>query len=717
MFEGQTKEKKLETAKKLFTESVTLDSKWQNAAREDFMFKDGFQWTANERRILTEELRPVLTFNLAKSSIDLIMGMNEDNKVVFRCSPVDPTDGFLCDVLNDLDYWLSQNNRFEDEEDDALESGVVSGRGYVAIDFVPDPKRFGDIIITEINVPVNEIHFDPSARRKDLSDARYIFWDRWFSITDFRVKYPKVKKNKIEEFINRNRGVSIDTPQQMYDSDSVVFDTSADYSSDTSDYNKPMDTEFFDKRTEMIRVVHMEYWVPYKRTYLFIPDEQVWEEITDKDRKVVEAEFMKAFPDSEFTTETMMDKKVRWMQFTGMEILYDDDSPLPHPGFSICPVFIYGDTSKRTANHYGIIRLLKDPQREVNKRWSQALNLLNQQVQPGTYAETDAFVDVKQAEQSMKDPGSITWVNPGAINGGKIKERTVPRFPDAPMQMEQFSQEIIKKITGINPDLLGQDRGRQEPGVVIRLRQQQGITLLKPIFKSYNNMKRDLFIRRLAVVMSYMPDSQILRILGSGDRYTIDPNQGIITDNQSGLQANIRDVRNLAYNVTSEESSGNMSKRMLELTALMEMQKSGFPVDPIQMIEKMNIPENDKQRWLKYIESQQQAQQQAQEQQGAIQQAFAEKQLSLEEQKMVLDFLTDMAKIKQMAEKDEKKLFTDEANRKANLINTMSNLDQQDRQMRSGLMVELLKMAKEYQQQQAESIASKGEEGNGGTQA
>jgi hypothetical protein len=324
------------------------------------------------------------------------------------------------------------------------------------------------------------------------------------------------------------------------------------------------------------------------------------------------------------------------------------------------------------------------------------------------YAETDAFVDMKQAEQSMKDPGSITWVNSGAINGGKIKERMIPKFPDAPMQMEQFSQEIIKKITGINPDLLGQDRGRQEPGVVIRLRQQQGITLLKPLFKSYNNMKRDLFMRRLSVIMAYMPDSQILRILGSGDRYTIDPQSGTITDNQSQLTANVRDVKNLEYNIVSEESSGNMSKRMLELTALMEMQKSGFPVDPSQMIEKMNIPENDKQRWLQFIQSQQEAGAKAQEEESALQKELAARQLSIEEQKMILTFLTDMTKIKQMAEKDEKSMINSEADRKANLINNMSNLDQQERQMKTGLLSQLLTLAKDYEAQQSQELKARG---------
>jgi hypothetical protein len=706
MFEGLIKSKKLDKAKELFTEAVSADRTWQKEAREDFAFRDGFQWTSNERRLLQDEMRPCLTFNLTKSSIDLIMGMNEDNRIEYKCGPVDRTDGFLCDVLNDLAYWLQQNNRFGDEEDDALESAATAGRGYVAIDFAPDPKRFGDIIMQEINVPVHEVHFDPSARKRDLSDASYIFWDRWLSVADFRVKYPKIKKKQIEDFIAGSAGSkdpwSAATP---FDADAMNRDTrGVDYASDTTDYNTPLDSEFYDRSKNMIRVVQMEYWDVFKRNYVFYPKDKQWIEITGIPLKEAEAAFMEDFPGQQFMVETMMDKKVKWMQFTGDDILFEGDSPLPYPGFSICPTFVYADASKRTANHYGIVRLIKDPQREVNKRWSQALHLLNQQAQPGVYAETDAFVDVKQAEASLKEAGSITWVNPGAMNN-KIKERTVPRFPDAPMQMEQFSQEIIKKITGINPDLLGQDRGRQEPGVVIRLRQQQGLVLLKPLFKSFNNMKRDLFMRQLAVIMEYMPDSQILRILGETDRYAIDPNTGIITDKMTERQANIREIKNIQYNVIAEESAGNMTKRMLELTALLEMQKGGFPVEPSQIIEKMSIPDQDKQRWMQYIQSQQESQAQAAQEQFQAQMQIEAGKLSAQDKATVLNFLAQITKVKQQQRKDDIKV-----------AQTAATLNQQDRQMRAGLMTDILKLAKEYSSEQLAATQSEGEV-NGGAQA
>lgn len=697
MFDTLNQQKKLELAKQLFVEAITADSKWQREAREDFLFRDGEQWSREEKRILTDEMRPCLTFNLTKSSIDLIMGMNEDNRIKHRCSPVDPTDGFLSEVLNDLTEWVQESNSFEEEEDSALESSVTCGRGYVAVDFSPDPKRFGEIIMTEVAVPVHEVHFDPAARRKDLGDASYIFWDKWLSTADFKVRYPKVTDKNVRELVEVSKGTGGGwLPQKPHQENSVFFEERMQSAHDTSDYTRPMEWEFYDNTKNMIRVVHMEYWEPYKRYFGFNPKTGSWDEFDGSDLKAIKTAFETEFGEGTFAYEILMDKKVKWLQFIGDKILFDNDSPLPFVGFSIVPLFTFSDISKRTANHFGVVRLVKDPQREINKRWSQALNLLNQQVQPGVYAETDAFVDVNQAERSMKEAGSITWLNSGTINAGKFKERQLPKFPDAPMQMEQFSQDIMKKITGINPDLLGQDRGRQEPGVVIRLRQQQGITLLKPIFSSFNLLKKELFKRQLAIIMAYMPDAQVLRILGSNDRYQIDPNTGIIIDQMTGSQANLRDVRNLEYNIVAEEAPGNMTKRMAELAALLEMQGQGFPVPPEQIIEKMSISESEKVRWLKYISDQQQAQSQAQDHAMQMEMSVKDRELKNAEQKTMYDFLADMAKIKQMTQKDELRIKEGAYNRKQ-----QAELQEQTAQAENKKI--MLELAKLYEELKASS--------------
>ncbi|KKN12016.1 hypothetical protein LCGC14_1020840, partial [marine sediment metagenome] len=609
MFDGLSKTEKLKRAKKLHLEAATADTDFQTEAREDFNFVDNKQWTDAEINIMAEEKRHLMTFNLIRNSVELVMGLNEDTRVRFFATPVEPGDDFLCEVLNNTVDFVRKKAGAEEAEDDVFESSIICGRGWGAIDFNPDPKRLGHIIIEFPSIPVHEVKKDPTSRRKDILDASHIFWEKWVTAEDFKIRYPKHAAH-LEEILATGQ---MSGPLASMKADDM-FEMSPDLEDeDTSDYNTPLDITYFDRTKRMVRVIHMEYWQSYKRYYGFHPETNKGMEFEEKNLKKLEGVYPQLYG-QEFEYVTVMDKKAKWLQFIGDRVLFDGDSPLPYDGFSIVPCFAYSDPSKRTGNNSGIVRPMKDPQREVNKRWSQTLNWLNNQVQPGVYVEEGAFVDQAQGEASLRDVGGTTLLTEGALIKGKIQDRKIPALPAAPMALEEAAQNMMKRVSPAgNPDLLGMDRGRQEPGVVIRLRQQQGMMLLKPLFKSGRMHKEAMYKRTQTIVVKFMPDEQIMDILGQTDRYVIQ--NGIIYDKQHGQQANIRDLRNLKYNVDTEESPANKSKRVMDLAVFMEMREKGFEVDPEAVIEKLDISASEKRRWLEFIKQQQQAAQQAQQQQ------------------------------------------------------------------------------------------------------
>ena len=654
MFEQLNKEVLLERVKDAFDDSVAYDSTWQTNAMEAFGFRDGHaQWTKFEKDILSEEGRPALTLNVVKAHIDLIKGLNEDIRKKYVATPISIEDGFLCEVLNNVIYWLYQRYDFDSEEENAYESSLISGRGWLALDYNLNEENMNEIKISLTSVPVHEVRRDPASRKKDLSDASYIFWDRWLSLEDFAVKYPKFEQKAREAF---DTGAWPDyplleglTPEATLLSHDI---------NDESDYSDPLDLNYFDSKKKQIRVCHMEYWKYVKTYHVYDPETGALQKI-NAPWKVFKKQWAKVWPNRKLRYETTTTKEIWWLQFCGEDILVHMKSPLEFPGFSLVPCFMFDDVSRRNGHHYGIVELMKDPQREINKRTSQTLNLFNQQVQPGVYAEARAFVNVDQAEQSLKESGSVTWLQDGAIGQQRFTERKVPTFPNAVLQMGEYAREMLKHITGINPDLLGMNDKRQEAGIVVQLRQQQGMAILKPVFKSYSMMRRELFKRLVSIVMTAMPTKQIIKILGENGRYTSD-GQGLITDKVTGLTCNVRDVKHSQYDIDAEPESASLTQDALELSTFMEMMKNGVPVDPKILISKTNIPISEKVAWAQYVEGMQKSQSEAAQHEMQMKMEETKMKYEVEMKKLELEMAIARRKADDQREKDMIKASVDQ---------------------------------------------------------
>jgi hypothetical protein len=661
MFEtAKTNSDLLRKAKEAFDDSIGADRHFQVKARESFNFRNNEQWEKLELDILAEERRPALTFNVVKAHIDLIMGLNEDLRKRYTAMPVAQEDAFLCDVLNSVDYWLYQTQDWESEENNAYESALISGRGWVNIDYDIDEKRLSDIKITETSIPVHEIKFDPAARKRDLSDASYIIWDRWLSLEDFIVKYPKMRSKAT---------LAMETGRWAKENDILLpaEDSAGQMQNDLndeSDYSDSLDVNYYDTQKNRIRTCHMEYWKHVKKWFYWNPQEREWT-LIEINKKEFEAKWNQLFPGQRLIMESAIQKELWWLQFCAHQVLVHAPSPINYPGFSIVPCFMFGDPSRRSPDHFGIVEVMKDAQREINKRTSQTLNLFNQQVQPGVYAEVGAFVNTDQAEQSMKEAGSITYLQDGALSQNKFMERTVPTFPNAVMQMSEYAREMLRNMTGINPDLMGMNDKRKEAGIVVQLRQQQGMSILKPVFKAYSEMRESLFKRQLAIIMSHMPSAQIKRILGEGDRYVV--KGPAIQDQSTKLVADFRNVKNLQYDVFAEPETDSMTQNALEMATFMELQQAGMPVDPNVIISKTNLSSDEKIKWQKYIEQSQNAAAEA----GKAEQEMETKKLEMQHEremaKIENDYKVQMAKLQVAQETSSLKLASDAEKLKAQI--------------------------------------------------
>lgn len=637
---------KLERARYMRSIAYDGDYTWlKKAIRALAMKTPGKQWSDMEKFELEADGREPMEFNQIHSTLELVTGLMLSNPTRVFPKPVEQNDAFLCDILEKLADYLKELYDHELPETSMFDEAVACGRGSCILDIEPDPKMPEDIILKLYNPHISTVKIDPGWIGNNLDDARFVVMETWITIEDFKDRYPD-KDAVIDDIFSGGGDRSGGFESEFIDHPSIDDETI-------------FVDDYYDSTTGRVLVCHLEYWENFYRHYAVTPEGESQE---------IDGEQVKLAKQEGWETYRVRDKKVKWLEFIKDEILFDGDQPIPFDGFSIMTLVGYQDRSVRTPNHFGFGNLLMDPQREINKRWMQSIRLITSQG-IGIMAEPDAFVDAEQAEDTINDPDRITWMNEDAIVKQKFYEKAGYQFPAASMQMEQFAQSGIKSISGVNSDLMGVAE-RQDPGVVVRLRQQQGLTILGRIMDNNRRVKRQIAARMYACICKYMPDSQISKILGTG---TYIVQNGVVVNPENGDKADLRAIRDLKYNVTVEDGPGNLTKQMANLAIYMEMMAKGFPVDPDVVINKLDINEAEKSQWKGYIEKGKQEQQQAQAQAAQAQQAqtqvFAQsEQARMQAEAQAVQFKQQLEQQKLMLE--NKKI---ETNNQSNMFKTMAD--------------------------------------------
>ena len=162
--------------------------------------------------------------------------------------------------------------------------------------------------------------------------------------------------------------------------------------------------------------------------------------------------------------------EMRQMIFTGDSVLQDGESPYRHKRFSLVP--IWGFKRKKNGTPYGIVRNLRDPQKDLNKRRSKALYLLSAN---RVVADDDAIKDTDQSwDDIVKEanrPDGLIKVYPKSQRGIEIQNETNLAMEHVALMTQD--EKYIQSASGVTDELMGRDTNAVS-GKAIRARQEQG---------------------------------------------------------------------------------------------------------------------------------------------------------------------------------------------------------------------------------------------------
>jgi hypothetical protein len=574
-----------------FCESQEATDDWRIEAEEDFGFPAGHQWTDEEKKLLKDQMRPVVVFNRIGSVISAVQGTELQNRQEITFSPRDMGDVKVNEVVSSASDWMGQQCNAEFTQSDAFGDVTICGMGWIeaSMDYMDDPEG----MYVENRIDPLEMYWDTSARKKNLQDARFIF---------------------------RARQMPMDEAKELYpDADPGILHAAwanTDYSSSTEErptapeaYTKGINDDASAER-KTVTIVEAQWWE--KETYYSIldPADGQLKEVSPEEFQTITKRLKElGQPDPK---KVKRQRKVFHQAFLGSEII--ETTPLE------CGMFKYvAMTGKRDRNnntYYGLVRDMKDPQRWANKWLSQTMHIVNSNAKGSPMVEVDAVPNMTAFTRDWADPTKPTLLNPGALKEGKIQQRQGIVYPAGLDKLMEFAIVSIRDSSGVNLELLGL-ADRDQAGVLENTRKQAGLTILAFLFDALRLARKQIGELRLYYIQNYMSDGRLIRVVGKQQEQYVP-----LTKDQTAGE----------YDVIVDESPTSPNQKEQVLAVLMQMlpglMKAGVPVPP-DILDYMPLPSAMIESWKKYIEEQKQ--QQAQQPNPEMMQAQQEMQIKQQE--------------------------------------------------------------------------------------
>lgn len=151
-------------------------------------FYDGNQLTAAEKATLADRKQPEVVVNLIKPKIDLMMGMERQQRTQPKAFPRNPEhDEGAANGATDALKYIAESNDFDQARSSVFENAIIEGRG--ACEVIVEVVK-GDPQVKINYIPWDRFFIDPHSRRRDGMDAMYMGVVRWSDYDTLIAEYP-----------------------------------------------------------------------------------------------------------------------------------------------------------------------------------------------------------------------------------------------------------------------------------------------------------------------------------------------------------------------------------------------------------------------------------------------------------------------------------------------------------------------------------------------
>ncbi|MDI6787075.1 MAG: hypothetical protein QME51_01735 [Planctomycetota bacterium] len=548
---------------RFWTECKTDENNVRQREKRAFDFYKSTQWDKEDTDKLDAQQRPHLTFNFIKSIIRNLCGYQRQNRQSTKVLARKGGRELLAQAFTEVIKYFEDISDSQWAESFAFFYGIVGGRGFIGldIDFTDDPLN-GDLVIQ--NEDPDGIREDPFNREYDLNKGRYVFREAWKEKEEIELLFPGEELGDLT----------------LLPTEDVKYGKGDDY----------RDVQRNDSKTPTRPVYRLKecWWRTYEKTmFFFNPATLQVKQIPAENKKEIAAfrdELL--LSDQTFQEVERVIPVLNLTTLIGDKVLQDIKDPfngiIKYPVVRFCPDFINGYIK-------GEVEDLETPQQEVNKRNSQLLHHLNQSANSGWKGDMDTLGEAgctrwEDLEANTSKPGFIIKTKAG-------KSQNLTRIEPVSLSeghliLARNAPEIMKRISGVNPDMLGEVSDPNISGIAMQRRTAQGLITTEIIHDNWRYTKKIL-------------GETLLEFIRKEDIISEIELENIIKEQQ--LQVNVTDLLAAMkeravgkYGVVVSLAPTSATAKLDNFMALTELARNNIPIPPEVLVAESLISEGSK---------------------------------------------------------------------------------------------------------------------------
>ena len=171
------------------------ETEWRKCGPEDYRFYAGDQDSEDVKTLLTNQKRPISVFNEIKPKIDMLVGLAAQTRFQPDVRPVGQEDEPLAELAKAALFFYSRKTKLVRREVECFEHTVKAGRSLLYF-YINNENPFKPQLSVK-RIPGPNFIVDPQSVEYDMSDARYLFIDKWVSEQDIKALWPHVNVAQI----------------------------------------------------------------------------------------------------------------------------------------------------------------------------------------------------------------------------------------------------------------------------------------------------------------------------------------------------------------------------------------------------------------------------------------------------------------------------------------------------------------------------------------